>query len=746
MSDKKGDQMSGPIYNKLKRFTIASIVTVLVLQSTLLSAIISPKHALAASASITNLVFTTHDQMIKVGEFSQVITIETRNESNLPEAVSEDTNIILTTESSTGLFYNDFSGGLPTTSITIPTGSWSASFYYKETSTPSAPQIQAELEDNTNIKVSQMITVSSDTVDPINASITNITDGVDYGPNTIPSAFSGTANDNVDGIGLGTNSTVLLLKRTKDATDTFWNGSEWIVNKDLAWLPTTHLATDGDTETTWTSNVTLPTWEENATYSVKVKAIDKVGNYFEGTNFGFYYDNTAPTFSSNPIINSGEDTTNNLVINLTVNGSDANYVKIWGDITTPDSDFEPTYSDSKNLTLTNGNGWKKIHVLLKDIAGNISVEKTVSIFYSTDISTNPADSVTRDIATGGIDNTTDIFSDSGSVEISASTLSETTQLFAAKYSKNPISGTTGIKFLNHFYDFSVANDSLLDKSNIQIYIFFTQNDLDLAGISKDNLGQMGGLYFYDFNTNKWTRYSDTGIVFTTEKTGYIGYVRAKITHFTPMAIGLPSGVSNLTASSTETEATLNWDKIDDATGYWVKYRKANTSDDYKTVFVDSTSNSVKISDLSENIEYEFGVAAKYTSENIDSGNNVSVYTFIKKTTLEKAKTITKTKLIKRAYAADSSQTDTSTNTNSDSQIKTENHDNDTVAPDEESSEDSNGINWTKLLVTLGIIVLAAGAGFGGYYGYQWWVEGSQEEEKKEEKKTNKKKNKRDNRW
>jgi hypothetical protein len=738
--------MSGPIYNKLKRFTIASIVTVLVLQSTLLSAIISPKHALAASANITNLAFTTNGQIIKVGDFSQVITVETRNENNFPEAVSGDTNIDLTTESLTGLFYNDFSGGLPTTSITIPTGSSSASFYYRETLTPGAPQLTATLEGNTNIRISQMITVSDDTIDPINASITNITDSVAYGPNTMPTAFTGTAKDNTGGIGLSANSTVFLLKRTKDAADTFWNGITWKDNEDLAWLPTTHLATDDDTETTWTSNTTLPTWEESATYSIKAKTIDKVGNYFEETNIVFYYDNTAPTFNSSPIINSGEDTTNNLVINLTVNGSGANYIKIWGDVTTPDSDFEPTYSDSKNLTLTNGNGWKTIHVLLKDIAGNISVEKTVSIFYSTDISTNPADSVIRDIATSGIDNTTDIFSDGGSVEISASTLSVTTQLFAAKYSKNPISGTTGIKFLNHFYDFSVANDSLLDKSNIQIYIFFTQNDLDLAGISKNNLDAMGGLYFYDFNANKWTRYSDTGIVFTTEKTGYIGYMRAKITHFTPMTIGLPSGVSNLTASSTETDATLNWDKIDDATSYWVKYRKANTSDDYKTVFVDSTSNSVKISDLSENTEYEFGVAAKYTSENNDSGNNVSAYTFIKKTTLEKAKTITKTKLIKRAYAAESNQINTSTDTNSDNQIKTENPDNGTVAPDEESSEDSNGINWTKLLVTLGIIILAAGAGFGGYYGYQWWVEGSQEEEKKEEKKTNKKKNKRDNRW
>jgi len=38
-------------------------------------------------------------------------------------------------------------------------------------------------------------------------------------------------------------------------------------------------------------------------------------------------------------------------------------------------------------------------------------------------------------------------------------------------------------------------------------------------------------------------------------------------------------------------------------------------------------------------------------------------------------------------------------------------------------------NWTRTLVTLLIIIIALGAGFGGYYGYEWWAKSRERKEK-----------------
>jgi nitrate reductase NapE component len=58
-----------------------------------------------------------------------------------------------------------------------------------------------------------------------------------------------------------------------------------------------------------------------------------------------------------------------------------------------------------------------------------------------------------------------------------------------------------------------------------------------------------------------------------------------------------------------------------------------------------------------------------------------------------------------------------------------------------NKEESTGSNWNKLLLAISILIIAAGAAVGGYYGYQWWTMQKNGDDKPKEDKTNPK-----NRW
>lgn len=55
---------------------------------------------------------------------------------------------------------------------------------------------------------------------------------------------------------------------------------------------------------------------------------------------------------------------------------------------------------------------------------------------------------------------------------------------------------------------------------------------------------------------------------------------------------------------------------------------------------------------------------------------------------------------------------------------------DQVQPTEEESpkaeEETEAVGWNRLLVALAILVIAAGAAIGGYYGYEWWAKSKEE--------------------
>lgn len=61
---------------------------------------------------------------------------------------------------------------------------------------------------------------------------------------------------------------------------------------------------------------------------------------------------------------------------------------------------------------------------------------------------------------------------------------------------------------------------------------------------------------------------------------------------------------------------------------------------------------------------------------------------------------------------------------------------DNQQPSTENGSKEPAGNWNRLLVAISILIIAAGAAIGGYYGYEWWVKGKEVAEKPKEKKTN----------
>jgi len=81
---------------------------------------------------ITHMVFTTLAQTLLQNEPSSIITLQTRDTNNDPSNVNKDMVINLTTTSSGGSFSLDSVNWSNITSLTIPSGQNTISFYYKD--------------------------------------------------------------------------------------------------------------------------------------------------------------------------------------------------------------------------------------------------------------------------------------------------------------------------------------------------------------------------------------------------------------------------------------------------------------------------------------------------------------------------------------------------------------------------------------------------------------------------------------
>ena len=205
----------------------------------------------------------------------------------------------------------NYTGGTGTNvltfSYTVIAGNYSADLAYASTGalagtikdalgnvadlTLPAPGADGSLSLNRNLLI--------DAVAPTAASVVAPASGGGYSAvigHTLPASFSGSAVDNLGGVGLAANSTTFILRR---GSSNYWNGTDW-TSTTAVWLGTTHDVTTGDAPATWLSAVAMPNWatETNGTYTVQAKAIDTLGNVRTGTAITFSLDTVAPNLAT----------------------------------------------------------------------------------------------------------------------------------------------------------------------------------------------------------------------------------------------------------------------------------------------------------------------------------------------------------------------------------------------------------------------------------------------------------------
>lgn len=746
--------------DKLKQYFITLMIFMFATQSISITGILNPVKALAASENITHIAFTTGEQLIEKNSVSGIITSQTQNESNTSETVSGTTTLNLSSTSSTGLFSpngtDDWVG--PTRTLTMDSETANRNFYYKD-STADTYTLSVSAQDQTWTETTQSIIITDSTTPT-----STVTYPESNGFYNNLEMISGTATDPDGAIDVEK----VEIKAQRESDGKFFDGTDWI--DGYVWLPA------GGAYSTATDSGTFNwyyyldnSFLSAGYYKLYHRATDYAGNREDYSSFCFYFDNQAPTGSI--LINNGADVTNGSDMQYAVTNTNGFYPYVFLDFTYSDDGFvtdgvksefsSQTFSHEDKMRVSNNvdfisdglnesyrewgpinnhiepwyldssDGQKYVYVQFMDKAGNLSPIYSDSIFYSGFSSpvnvnelSNQEESYNFLDGMSGFDN----------VEI-WSNVSNPVSFFASSYSQNPAGQTSGINFLNQYYDFSSSNDSNLEFP-LYIKIYYTDAELVAAGITED---QLQGLFFFDFNSNSWKLYSNTGV--DKNNTGiYSGFVWAYADHLTPMSIGgdvtAPSKPSNLTATSGDGQISLNWDQVNDASQYKIRYRKSTSTDNTDYQYATISNSSTTVINLTNDTEYEFGVAA------IDSAGNISDYAVVVQTPHKSSSTATTTSssskkyLIKTALAAESSST-------SDSQQVTNpsNENIQTVNPEDgnvkASEENNNGTDWTRILVTLGIIVIAAGAGYGGYYGYLWWM-GKEKKDDKNKKSSGKK--------
>ncbi len=243
-------------------------------------------------------------------------------------------------------------------------------------------------------ETSQSKTVIIDNTPPTEATVDVPVNTNYYKAMTMPVTFSGKARDNTGGGGLNANSVTFYIKSGSN----YWTGSTWTAAQ--TWLATTHSATTGDTEITWTDNINLPAWSDGI-YYVKAKAVDKVSNTFEGNEISFTYDNTPPTVNIDSPDASKWFSTD---ITVQYDATDANFAsctistKDDGGSWSPNAcinglDQKLTITVGKGKTCkTEGTDMCSVEVYGKDKAGN---ENKVTRSFSIDLTPPTIDSISH---------------------------------------------------------------------------------------------------------------------------------------------------------------------------------------------------------------------------------------------------------------------------------------------------------------------------------------------------------------
>lgn len=352
-----------------------------------------------------------------------------------------------------------------------------------------------------------------------------------------------------------------------------------------------------------------------------------------------------------------------------------------------------------------GEGDHAIALKAIDAAGNESAAVTHKIYYQTGLKTTPdVFFLAANTQNATIDDTANNGLSIGGVNTNAATT-----VSVASYADNPGKvGLIGLGAFKGYQEIRLSNNTAFNFP-VTVRIYFTQADLNAAGITKDKLY---GLYYYDRAGVVWRNYARSGVDTTPvvlNGQSYLGFVWADVDHLTPIAVAYdnsaPAAPANLKVNRAINQVTLSWTAIPDANSYVVKYSVADAEEKLVTTLtLDKSTTSLAINQLAGGIAYEFSVVA------IDSVGNISTASSIQATPLVKP-----TLFVPVAVA----ESAPSVSAPSENPITTPT----VTAPSEnnkiQAGEPAQAKNQSY--TALAILLIALGAGVGGYYLYEWWT-------------------------
>lgn len=550
-----------------------------------------------------------------------------------------------------------------------------------------------------------------------------------YNASTYPEKISGTATHD------GEITDVLITIKNSD--DKYWsaNLNDWV---DTAqWLQTTRSNEQVEADTlnqytiTWDYAFAKSLLTDGKTYTITSKSVAKNGDIVQNESEpyntdSFTYDATAPvaTFT----INDGDLITTDPEVTLAFTFGTDTYKMRYSEneyVATTDTEtdwIDPILTADYTFTST---GEKTIYAQFKDQAGNITNKKVAIDYYANaeNIADITADNTTHSVVYNNI-----------TLEKSTPFTDSSVKLTFANFTDNPEGNHSGLTAFGKYFSVNADDQDALNFP-LTIKVWFSQADLDTVGITNPEQ-QISGLFYWDDITSAWTKYTDSGVVMDSSIPGFVGYVWANVDHFTPMTtfadITAPEKPINLKAETQDSQIKLTWDKISDAEKYTVRYREATTTDatSYKYVDVDKNSNSYTVTSLTNGKLYEFGI------QTVDSANNKSDWAIVSaspvksETSTNSDSTTTSTTTSAKKYYSYVNTSDTASviNTTTD---KKEDEKKDEVKKDDSQDEEEGDVygdeteeetsDGSRAIVTIAILIIAAGAGLGGYYAYQWWI-------------------------
>ena len=121
--------------------------------------------------------------------------------------------------------------------------------------------------------------------------------------------------------------------------------------------------------------------------------------------------------------------------------------------------------------------------------------------------------------------------------ISNKNVTSPTEIYLKKYAGNPTEKDLGdrIHTAGSFIDIEIENWSVFNPSDVEIRIYYTQQDLDNADIELTEEG-LDGIYYFNETSETWHKYENTGVETAYDQYGYEGYCWAIIDHLTPIVI------------------------------------------------------------------------------------------------------------------------------------------------------------------------------------------------------------------